>query len=178
MAGLHPHGNQYLSNEVIAGWFGEEPENDHPIPLNDHRDENLSDATNSKPEVENLPRATPFPIPNPRPAFHGPTPEWVECLETWSQGQDQPMPFNGDRSFYDLSNRGSADRIMPILIRRVAQNKIQGRTALQRIAEVDTNGGMHTLRTNRLEHARERSERDHETLLQALAETRAEVIDL
>ena len=36
MAGLHPHGNPYLPNEVIAGWFGEEPENDHPIPLNDH----------------------------------------------------------------------------------------------------------------------------------------------
>ena len=37
---------------------------------------------------------------------------------------------------------------------------------------------MHTIRTNRLEHTHERSERDHETLLQALAETRAEVIEL
>ena len=34
------------------------------------------------------------------------------------------------------------------------------------------------LRTSRLEHAHERSERDHETLLQALAESRAEVIEL
>ncbi|KAL7616187.1 hypothetical protein Lser_V15G03688 [Lactuca serriola] len=68
--------------------------------------------------------------------------------------------------------------IMPILIRRVARNEIQGRTALQRIAEVDTNGGMHMLRTSRLKHARERSERDHETLLQALAESRAEVMEL
>ena len=38
IAGLHPHDNQYLPNAVIAGWFGEEPENDHPIPLNDHHD--------------------------------------------------------------------------------------------------------------------------------------------
>ena len=165
MAGLHPHGNPYLPNEVIAGWFEEEPENDYPIPLNDHHDEDLTDDANSEPEVENLPQAAPFPIPNPRPAFHGPTPEWVERLETWSQGQDQPMSSNGDRSFYDLSNGGSSDRIMPILIRRVARNEIQGRTALQRIAEVDTNGGMHMLRTSRLEHARERSERDHKTLL-------------
>ena len=37
---------------------------------------------------------------------------------------------------------------------------------------------MHTIYTNRLENTRERSERDHETLLQALAETRAEVIEL
>ena len=96
MDGLHPHDNQYLPNEVIASWFREEPENDHPIPLNDHHDEDLSDDSNFEPEVENLPLAAPFQIPNPRPTFHGLTPEWVECLETWSQGQDQPMPFNGD----------------------------------------------------------------------------------
>ena len=121
MAGFHPHGNTYLPNEVIAGWFGEEPENDHPIPLNDHHAEDLSDDDNSEPEVENLPLVAPIPNPNPRPAFHGPTPPWVECLETWSQGQDQPMPFDGDRSFYDLSEGGSADRVLPILARRVVR---------------------------------------------------------
>ena len=42
IAGLHSLDNQYLPNEVIAGWFGEEPENGHPIPLNDHHDEDLS----------------------------------------------------------------------------------------------------------------------------------------
>ena len=83
MAGLHPHGNPYLPNEVIAGWFGEEPENDHPIPLNDHHDEDLSDGANSEPEVENLPQAAPVPIPNPRSAFHGPTlSEW----NVWRHG--------------------------------------------------------------------------------------------
>ena len=96
MAGLHPHGNPYFPNEVIVGWVGEGPENDHPIPLNDHHAEDLTDDDNSEPEVENLPPVAPFPNPNPRPAFHGPTPPWVECLETWSQGQDQSMPFNGD----------------------------------------------------------------------------------
>ena len=43
---------------------------------------------------------------------------------------------------------------------------------------LNTNTRMHTIRTNRLEDTRERSERDHETLLQALAETRADVIEL
>ena len=37
---------------------------------------------------------------------------------------------------------------------------------------------MHTIRTNRLEHTCEKSKRDHETRLQALAETRSEVIEL
>ena len=59
MAGLHPHDNQYLLNEVIAGLFGEEPENDHPIPLDDHRNEDFSYDANPEPEVENLPRVAP-----------------------------------------------------------------------------------------------------------------------
>ena len=88
------------------------------------------------------------------------------------------MPFNGDRSFYDLSNGGSTDRILPILVRRVARNEIQGRTALHRITEVVADARIHTLRTIRLEDARQRSKRNHETLLQALAESRAEVIEL
>ena len=62
--------------------------------------------------------------------------------------------------------------------RRVARNEIQGRTALHQITEVVTDARMLTLRTIRLEDARERSERNHETLLRALAESRAEVIEL
>ena len=61
MARLHPHDNQYLPNEVIVGWFGEEPENDHPIPWDDHHDEDFSYDANSEPEVENLPRVAPVP---------------------------------------------------------------------------------------------------------------------
>ena len=37
---------------------------------------------------------------------------------------------------------------------------------------------MHSIRTNRLDHTSDRSERNHETLLQALVETQAEVIEL
>ena len=124
---------------------------DHPILLNDHHDEDLSDGANSEPEVENLPQTAPVLIPNSRPTFQGPTPKWVEC-------------------FYDLSNGGSTDRILPILVRRVARNEIQGRTALHQITEVVADSRMHTLRTIRLEDAHKRSERNHENPLQTLAE--------
>ena len=60
----------------------------------------------------------------------------------------------------------------------MARNEIQGRTTLHQITEVVANARMHTLHTIRLEDAHERSERKHETLLQALAESRAEVIEL
>lgn len=146
--------------------------------MDGHQAEGLADGSDSEPKVENLPLMALVPNPNPRLIFQGPTPPWVECLETWSEEQDQPMPFNGERSFYNISEGSSADRILPILVRRVSRNEIQGRTALHRIAEVDANVRMHTIYTNHLEHTRERSERDHETLLQALAKTRAEVIEL
>ena len=88
------------------------------------------------------------------------------------------MLFDGDRSFYDLSNGGSADKVLPILVRREARNEIQGRTALHQISEIVAYARMHTLHTIHLEDAHERSVRNHETLLQALAESRAEVIEL
>ena len=96
MAGHHPHSNPYLPNEGNDGWFGEEPENDHPIPLNAHHAEDLSDDDNSEPKVKNQPSVAPIPNPNPCPAFHGPTPPGVECLETWSEEQNQPIPFTRD----------------------------------------------------------------------------------
>ena len=88
------------------------------------------------------------------------------------------MPFIGNRNFYDLSNEGLADIVLPILVRREAINEIQGRTALHQISEEVAYARMHTLHTLLLEDAHERSERNHETLLQALAESRAEVIEL
>ena len=99
-------------------------------------------------------------------------------METWSQEQDQFMPFIGNRNFYDLSNEGLADIVLPILVRREAINEIQGRTALHQISEEVAYARMHTLHTLLLEDAHERSERNHETLLQALAESQAEVIGL
>ena len=60
----------------------------------------------------------------------------------------------------------------------MAQNEIQGRTVLHQIIEVVADARMHTLRTISLEDARVRAERNHETLMQALAGSRAEVIEL
>ena len=89
----------------------------------------------------------------------------MESLETLSQEQGQPIPYNGERSFYNLSEGGSADRVLPILVRWVARNTIQGRTALNRIAEFDANLGVNTVRIHRLEDARERAKRHNESLL-------------
>lgn len=85
MAGFHPHDNPNYPNHGHAGWLGEESVNDHPIQMDGHQAEGLADGSDSKPEVENLPLMAPVPNPNLRPVFHGPTPPWVECLETWSE---------------------------------------------------------------------------------------------
>ncbi|KAL7593408.1 hypothetical protein Lser_V15G33885 [Lactuca serriola] len=171
MAGFHLPGDPYFPDQGQDV----EPKENHEIPLKDDFAENFPEDSDSELEAYNLPPVAQN--PNPRPAFQDPMPLWVESLETRSQEQGQPMPYNGDRSFYNLSVGGSADRVLPILARRVARNEIQGRTTINQIMEIDANAGVNTVRIRRLEDARDRAMRDNEALLQELAVTRAEVIE-
>ena len=86
MAGFH-HGDPYFPNQGNAGWLEAEPEDDHPIPLDDHHAEGFSDSSDSEPEVNNLPPNAQNPNLNPRPMFQGPTPLWATNLTTWSHEQ-------------------------------------------------------------------------------------------
>lgn len=110
--------------------------------------------------------------------FQGPTPLWATNLNRWSDEQGQPLPYNGDRSFYNISKCGSADRALPILVRRIAQNLEQGRAAIGRVAEIDTNTGVNTVRICHLKESMERTGRTNGALHQQLAASRAEVIEL
>ena len=177
MAGFH-HGDPYFPNEGNAGWIDEEPEDDHPIPLDDHLAEGFSDGSDSEPEVNNLPLVGQAPNNNPRPAFPGPTPMWANNLNRWSDEQGQPLPYFGDRTFYNISDGGSADRALPVIIRRIARNVEQGRAAIDRVMEIDANSGVNTVRIRRLEEDMERTRRTNETLQQQLAASRAEVLEL
>ncbi|KAL7610638.1 hypothetical protein Lser_V15G13684 [Lactuca serriola] len=130
MAGFNLPGDPYFPNQGNGGWLDAEPEENHPIPLDDDFVENFLEDSDSEPEVNNLPLVAPIPNPNPRPAFQGPTPLWAKNLGRWSQEQGQTILYNGDRSFYNLSEGGSADRVLPILVRKVARNDEQGRAAI------------------------------------------------
>ena len=177
MAGFH-HGDPYFPNEGNVGWIDEEPEDEHPIPLDDHLAEGFSDGYDSEPEVNNLPLVGQAPNNNPRPAFPGPTPMWANNLNRWSDEQGQPLPYFGDRTFYNISDGGSADRALPVIIRRIARNVEQGRAAIDRVMEIDANSGVNTVRIRRLEEDMERTRRTNETLQQQLAASRAEVLEL
>ena len=91
MAGFH-HGDPYFPNEGNAGWIEEEPEDEHPIPLDDHLAEGFSDGSDFDPEVNNLPLVGQAPNNNPRLAFPGPTPLWATNLNRWSDEQGQTLP--------------------------------------------------------------------------------------
>ena len=177
MAGFH-HGDPYFPNEGNAGWIDEEPEDEHPIPLDDHLAEGFSDGSDSEPEVNNLPLVGQAPNNNPRPAFPGPTPMWANNLNRWSDEQGQPLPYFGDRTFYNVSDGGSADRALPVIIRRIDRNVEQGRAAIDRVMEIDANSGVNTVSIRRLEEDMERTRRTNETLQQQLAASRAEVLEL
>lgn len=144
MVGFH-HGDPYFPIEGNVGWIEEEPKDEHPIPLDDHLAEGFSDGSDSEPEVNNLPLVGQAPNNNPRPAFPGPTPLWATDLNRWSDEQGQPLPYFGDQSFYNVSEGGSADRALPVIIRRIARNVEQGRAAIDRIMEIDANSGVNSL---------------------------------
>ena len=176
MAGFHIPGDPYFPNHGNAGWLEDEPEDDHPIPLDDHEAEGFSDGSDSEPEVNNLPPADQN--PDPRPAFQGPTPLWATNLNTWSHEQGQPIPYNGDKSFYNLTEGGSADRVLPIMVRRISRNMILGQSTINRVLEIDANSGVNIVRIRQLESAHERALVHNAALRRQLAETRAEVREL
>ena len=177
MVGFH-HGDLYFPNQGNAGWLEAEPEDGHPIPLDDHHAEGFSDSSDSEPEVNNLPTAVQNPNLNPRPVFQGPTPLWATNLITWSHEQGQPIPYNGDRSFYNLTEGSSADRVLPIMVRRMSRNSIIAQAAVNQVLEVDANSGVNTVHIRQLESAHERTLVRNANLQRELAETRAEVREL
>ena len=168
MAGFH-HGDLYFPNEGNAGWIEEEePEDEHPIPLDDHLAEGFSDGSASEPEVNNLPLVGQAPNNDPRPAFPVPTPMWVNNLNRWSDEQGQPLPYFRDRTFYNVSEGGSADRALPVMVCRIARNVEQGRATIDRVMEVDANSGVNTVRIRHLEEALKGTRGTNDTLRQQL----------
>ena len=122
MAGFNLPDNPYFPGQENEGRLDTEPEAEPTIPLNAELAEDFPEDPKLEPEVENLPLEAQIPIQKPRENFHGLTPLWVESLETWNQEQDQPIPYNGDRSLYNVSEGGSTDRVLPIMVRRIARN--------------------------------------------------------
>ena len=164
MAGFHPHDDPYFPNEGNVGWLKEEPEVDHPIPLDDHHAEGFSDGSDSESEVNNLPQGVQVPNLNPGPTFQDPTPLLATKLNCWSDEQGQHLPYNGEQIFYNVSEGGSADRVLPIMVRRIARNGEQGRAAIDRVIEIDPNSGDNTVRIIHLEETMERNRRVNETM--------------
>ena len=74
MVGFHPPGDPYFPNQGNVGWLKAEPEDKHPIPLDDDFTENFSEGSDSEPEVNNLPQAAQIPNPNPDQHFKAPHP--------------------------------------------------------------------------------------------------------
>ncbi|CAI9260222.1 unnamed protein product [Lactuca saligna] len=156
------HDDPYFPNEGNIGRLEAESDDEHQIPLDDHQAEGFSDRSDSKPEVNNLPLVGQPPNNNPRPAFPDPTPLWANHLNRWSEEQGQPLPYFGDRSFHNVSNGGSADRALPVIIRRIARNVEQGRAAIDQVMEIEANSGVNTVRIRCLEEDMERTRRTNE----------------
>ena len=68
----------------------------------EENEDEIQEDSNSEPKVYK-----PLQVaqnPNPRHDFQGPTPLWAVNLGRWSHEQGQPPPYNGDRSFYNVTS--------------------------------------------------------------------------
>ena len=63
---------------------------------------------------------------------------WGDHIYHWRRQQGQRPTYGMCRDFYDLSNKGSANRALPIIIHRIAHQTVQARVSINRILEVTT----------------------------------------
>ena len=89
---------------------------------------------------------------------------WANNLNRWSDEQGQPLPYFGDRTFHNVSDGGSTDRALPVIIRRIARIVEQGGAAVDRVIEIDADSGVNTVSIRRLEEDMERTRRTNKTL--------------
>lgn len=99
-------------------------------------------------------------------------------LESLERRARSTLTLQRGTSFYNISESGSADRALPIMVSIIARNVEQGGAAVGRVVEIDANIGVHPVRICHLEEAMERTRSTNETLQQQLAVSQVEVIEL
>ena len=170
MAGFHHPNDPYYPNQGNGGWIEEDPEEDEePIEL----DEGDDSGTDSEPEVINPPAPQP---PVHVRNFQGPTPVWGSHLHHWSQQQSLRPPYGMCRDFYDVRGGGSADRALPVMVGKLANQCYQSGVQANRIREINVEVQVHTSDIRRLDgiqdHAQLQSEAFQAQMIAALAELR------
>ena len=105
-------------------------------------------------------------------------PLWAINLERWSNKKGQNHPYQGDRSFFNLDTGGSADRSLPVLVRRVARNNEQRRATIDRVMQVDATTGVNTFRIRNLKGSHNATRDRTNFMMREPAASHAEVREL
>lgn len=145
MAGFHHPNDPYYPNQGNGGWIEADSEEDEE-PINVEAGDDS--GTDSEPEIINPPVLQP---PVHVRNFQGPTPVWGSHLHHWSQQQSLRPPYGMCRDFYDVRGGGSADRALPVMVGKLANQCYQSGVQANRIREINVDVQIHTADINRLE---------------------------
>ena len=130
-------------------------------------------GTDSEPEVIDPPPVQP---PVFVRNFPGPTPVWGSHLHHWSQQQNLRPPYDMCRDFYDVRGGGSADRALPVMVGKLANQSYQSGVQVSRLRDVNVEVQVHTSDIRRLDgiqdHAQLQTEAFQAQMIAALAELR------
>jgi len=168
MAGFHHPGDPYFPNQGNGGWIEDDPEEDEePIEVGD------DSGTDSEPEVIDPPPIQP---PVFVRNFQGPTPVWGSHLHHWSQQQNLRPPYGMCRDFYDVRGGGSADRALPVMVGKLANQSYQSGVQASRLRDINVEVQVHTSDIRRLDKMQDNAQFQTEAfqaqMIAALAELR------
>lgn len=145
MARFHLPRDTYNPNQGNGGWIEDDSDEE---PMDDSEEEN-SIRTNSELQVYNTPQGVQRPAA--RQHFQGLTRVWGEELQSWSHQQGQCYPFGMNRDIYNISNEGSAERALCIIVHRIARQTDQVTISVKRILEANTATQDNTTNLHRLD---------------------------
>ena len=69
--------------------------------------------------------------------YQGPTPVWGSHIHHWSQQQGLHPPFGTCQELYDVSGGSSADRALPVIVGKIANQTYQSGVQAVRIREIN-----------------------------------------
>ena len=96
-------------------------------------------------------------------------------LKQWSREQGQRPPYGMARSFYNLRNGGSADRALPVMVRRIANQGEQARANANQLLDIGATAAVTSVRLRRLDEEHDQTMEHTFSLQKDITATRAEV---
>lgn len=132
-----------------------------------------SSGTDTELQIYNPPQAGPHPVA--RQDFQGPIPMWGEHLNHWSQQEGLRPPYGMARGYYELYRGDSANKALPVIVKRIARQTDQAQISINRIIEVNAIAQTNTADILHLDELQDDTQNHTKALQRQMNDAQAEI---